>query len=167
MADFTPSTSTKTAVRKFAYPIADVTVFENIVQSVITNNPFQCTAYHQAGTDHAPVERSRQGYTSRVIFEDTNAKQVGSVSIRAGDVAAFTTVANHIVDDPAIATSLGGASNRDYEHENYTVTLKCHDANGELYYLNFSRSQVSLSSYNNEAIRTRVETWADTVPALA
>jgi hypothetical protein len=33
--------------------------------------------------------------------------------------------------------------------------------------LNFSRDRVTLTSYSDEAIRTSVETWADTVPALA
>jgi hypothetical protein len=33
--------------------------------------------------------------------------------------------------------------------------------------VNFSRNRVTLTSYSDEAIRTRVETWADTVTALA
>ena len=33
--------------------------------------------------------------------------------------------------------------------------------------LNFSRTRVTLTSYSDEAIRTAVETWADSVPALA
>jgi hypothetical protein len=31
----------------------------------------------------------------------------------------------------------------------------------------FGRSSVSLTSYSDDAIRTRIETWADTVAALA
>jgi hypothetical protein len=30
-----------------------------------------------------------------------------------------------------------------------------------------SRSRMNLTSYTDDAIRTKVETWADTVPALA
>jgi hypothetical protein len=30
-----------------------------------------------------------------------------------------------------------------------------------------ARTRVNLSSYSDDAIRTTVETWADTVPALA
>ena len=40
MADFTTSNTTKSAVRKLAAPLADVTAFDNLVQGVITNNPF-------------------------------------------------------------------------------------------------------------------------------
>jgi hypothetical protein len=49
----------------------------------------------------------------------------------------------------------------------FSATLKCHDANGELYMVNFSRDQLTLTSYEDDAIRTKVETWADSVPALA
>ncbi|MEN6443856.1 MAG: hypothetical protein ABFC71_08890 [Methanoregula sp.] len=166
MADFVPATITKSAVRKFADPLEDVTAFETIVQGVITNNPLLCVPYNASGVNHPPVERSRQGYTARVIYEDTDANQVGLITIRANDVAGFTTVANHVIADTAIATSLGGTPVRDSARETFTATLKCHDANGEIYYLNFSRSQVTLTSYTDDAIRIAVETWADSIPAL-
>ena len=51
--------------------------------------------------------------------------------------------------------------------DNFSASLKCHDPNGELYQVNFSRQQVTISSYEDDAIRTRIETWADGVPALA
>ncbi len=76
-------------------------------------------------------------------------------------------MANHVIADTEITTSLGGTPSRDSAKETYTATLKCHDANGEIYYLTFSRKQVTLTSYTDEGIRLRVETWADTIPALA
>jgi hypothetical protein len=48
----------------------------------------------------------------------------------------------------------------------FSVTLKCHDPNGELYFLSLARDRVTLSSYSDEGIRTRIENWADGVPAL-
>jgi len=48
-----------------------------------------------------------------------------------------------------------------------TPTLKCHDANGELYFVNFTRDQVTVTSYSDDVILAQVDTWADTVPALA
>ena len=47
------------------------------------------------------------------------------------------------------------------------MTLKCHDPNGELYYLHFSRDRLIIASYTDDAIRTKIETWADTETALA
>ena len=166
MADFTTSNTTKSAVRKLANPLADVTAFDNLVQGVITNNPFQCVSYNAQGVNHPPVERSRQGYTVRILYQDADAKVVALITVRAPTIASFTSVANQIVTDTQIATALGGTPVRDAENEKFTTSLKCHDANGELYFVNFSRDQVTLTSYSDEAIRSRVETWADTVAAL-
>jgi hypothetical protein len=55
----------------------------------------------------------------------------------------------------------------DIAGDTYSATLKCHDPNGELYFVTFSRQQVSISSYEDDAIRTVIETWSDGVPALA
>ena len=57
MADFVQNSQTKNAVRMLASPIADVTAFNSIVQSVITDNPFACVAYMTAGINHDPVKR--------------------------------------------------------------------------------------------------------------
>jgi len=166
MADFTTSNTTKSAVRKIAAPLADVTAFDNLVQGVITNNPFQCVSYNAQGVNHPPVERSKQGYTARIIYQDADAKVIALITIRAPTIAAFTSVANQIVASAPIATALGGTPARDSDNEKYAATLKCHDANGEIYFVNFSRDQVTLTSFSDDAIRSRVETWADTVPAL-
>jgi hypothetical protein len=166
MADFTPNTTTKSAIRRLAVPLADVTAFDSIVQGVITNNPFQCVGYPLAGVNHPPVERTRQGYTTRIVYQDADAKTVAVITARAATIAGFTSVANQLLADAAIATALGGTPVRDSGNEKYTSTLKCHDANGEDYFLNFSREQVTLTSFTDDAIQSRVETWADTVAAL-
>jgi hypothetical protein len=166
MADFTTSNTTKSAVRKLAAPLADVTAFDNLVQGVVTNNPFQCVGYNSGGVDHPPVERSKQGYTARVIYQDSDAKTIALITIRAPTIAAFTNTANQIVSNNAIALALGGTPFRDFGNERFAATLRCHDANGEIYFVNFSREQVTLTSFSDEAIRSRVETWADTIPSL-
>jgi hypothetical protein len=66
-----------------------------------------------------------------------------------------------------VTTAHGGSAVHAAENDAFTATLRCHDANGELYMVNFSRGRVTLTSYSDEAIRTAVETWADTVAGLA
>jgi hypothetical protein len=167
MADFTPNSESKSAIRRLTDPLADVTAFDTIVQGVITNNPFQCVGYNAGGSDHPPIENTKSGYTARIVYQDALAKTIAVITIRAPTTAAFTAVANHILADTTVSTALGGTPVRDFGNEKYTASLKCHDANGELYYVNFSRDRVSLTSYSDEAIRSRLETWADTVGALA
>ncbi|MDD1693608.1 MAG: hypothetical protein LUQ71_02670 [Methanoregula sp.] len=167
MADFTTKSTTKSAVRKLAEPLADVTAFDNLVQGVITNNPFQCTIYNQGGADHPGVERSKQGYTARVVYQDADAKTIALITIRAPTIPAFTAAANQVAANTQLATALGGAPVRDSANERFAATLRCHDANGEIYFVNFSRDQVTLTSFSDDAIRSRVETWADTITILA
>jgi hypothetical protein len=55
----------------------------------------------------------------------------------------------------------------DLESDSFSVTLKCHDPNGELYNVTFSCDRVTVQSYSDDAILSKIETWADTVPQLA
>ena len=41
-----------------------------------------------------------------------------------------------------------------------------HDPSGNDYYVTFTRKTVRISSYQDDAIRTAVETWADAVASL-
>jgi hypothetical protein len=168
MADFVQSANVKSAVRKLASPIADVTAFNAIVQSVITDNPFACVAYMTAGVSHLPVEKTRETYTARIVYEDAAAKSVGTASDRYNTIAGFNAGVAATLAAAAITTAHNGTAVRQPDSETYAAaTLRCHDVNGELYMVNFSRNQVTLTSYSDDAIRTQVDTWADTIPALA
>jgi len=61
----------------------------------------------------------------------------------------------------------GGTAIHDPDADSYSATLKCHDPNGELYFITFSRQQVAISSYEDDSIRTAIKTWADGIAALA
>jgi hypothetical protein len=167
MADFVQSTVTKSAVRNLAEPIADVATFNSIVQSVITDNPFACVAYMTAGENHNPVEKTREGYIVKIVYQDAEANTVGNLSDRFTTIAGFNAGAAAILANTALATSHGGTPYRDTDNELYSATLKCHDPSGEVYMVSFSRQKISITSYSDDGIRTKVETWADTVPALA
>jgi len=167
MADFVQNSQTKNAVRMLASPIADVTAFNLIVQSVITDNPFACVSYMTAGTNHAPVEKTREAYTARIVYEDGNAKTVGSGTHRFSTLAGFSAGVTALLAAAAVTTAHAGSASHDAGNDSFTATLRCHDTNGELYMVNFSRDRVTLTSYSDEAIRTAVETWADTVAGLA
>ena len=68
---------------------------------------------------------------------------------------------------PGFFKTFGGTIARDPAADTFSASLKCHDPNGELYMVNFSRNQVTISSYEDDSIRTVIETWADGVTALA
>ena len=133
MADFVQNSQTKSAVRKLASPIADVAAFNTIVQSVITDNPFACVAYMTAGINHAPVEKTRESYTARIEYEDAEAKNVGNCSHRFNTLAGFNAGVTALLAAAAVTTAHGGTAVHDPADDAFTATLRCHDANGELY----------------------------------
>jgi len=167
MADFVQKSITKSAVRALTTPIADAAALNTIVNNLITNNPLGCTPYEVGGVTMAPVAKTRESYTARIVFEDNEAKTVGQISARAPTQAAFGTVKNNILNNTALATAMGGDAVSQDDKESYSITVRCHDPSGEVYYLTFTRDQIRLSSYESDSILTIVEQWADTVPALA
>jgi hypothetical protein len=167
MADFVQKTTVKTAVRMLANPIADVAAFNTIVESVITGNPFGCVAYTVSGVNHAPVEKSKENYVAKIVYQDALAKSVGTNSGKYNSIAGFNAGAAALIASAPITAAYGGIPVRDTAGETYSATLKCRDPNGEIYMVTFARDRVNLTSYSDDAIRTKVETWADSVPALA
>jgi hypothetical protein len=168
MADFVQKTVNKTAVRDLSVPIADVTSFNTLVEMVIDDNPFGCVGYTtKAGQTIAGVVRNREHYTAKVNFLDGEGKRVGTVSIQSPTIAAFEANAAEVLDNAALATAMGGEAERNFAGETYYAQLKCHDPTGDDYYVTFTRKTVRISSYQDDAIKAAVETWADDVPELA
>ena len=167
MADFQSGTTTKTAFRNLATPIADATMFNAIVQAVIVSNPFGCVFYMSAGETHQPVEKTKEAYIAKIVYQDTDANVVGYVTDRYTSLAGFNAGAAALLAAGPLTTAHGGTPSRDYDKETYSATLKCHDPNGEVYSIHFSRDRIIIASYAGDAIRVKVETWADTETALA
>jgi ABC-type uncharacterized transport system permease subunit len=168
MANFVQSNETKNAVRTLAAPISDVTTFDGIVQSVITTNPFGCVAYMTAGTNHPGVEKSREAYTARFVYQDpATAETAGIGTHRFNSIAGYNAGATALLAAANLTAAHVGSPVHDTENDSFSVTIRCHDPNGELYNVTFSRDRVTVQSYSDDAILAKVETWADTVPQLA
>jgi hypothetical protein len=167
MADFEDGTTTKTATRRLSSPIADATTFNAIVQAVVVSNPFGCVSYISGGATHAPVEKTRESYTAKIVYQDEDAKIVGLMTDRYSSLAGFNAGIDAIMAAGAVTTAHAGSPARDTDRETYSATLRCHDPNGEIYTVTLSRDRVTIASYSSDAIRTKIETWADTETALA
>jgi hypothetical protein len=167
MADFVQKANVKSAIRTLAEPIADVATFNTIVQSVIDDNPFECVSYMTAGESHEPVEKTKEAFTAKLVYQDLTAKSIGTGAHKFDTLAKYNAGVTALLAATAVSTAHGGTVVHNTGADTYSATLKCHDANGEIYTVTFSRDRVSITSYEDDAIRTRVETWADTVADLA
>ena len=102
------------------------------------------------------------------FVDEQTGKRLGTVSLQSPTIAAYEANAAEVLDNAALATAMGATDAlRNGPGETYYAQLKCHDPSGDDYYVTFTRTTVRLSSYQDDAIRTAVETWADAVPALA
>jgi len=157
----------KITTRELANLIADVGSFDTIVSSVINENPFGCTAYMTEGQSHAPVEKVKEIYTARLVYEDANANVVGTSENDFNTVSGFNSGIAIIMANTALAKAHGGTCIHDPDTDTYYAALRCHDANGELYYLTFRRDEVVLGAYSDDAIRVKFEAWVDKIAPLA
>ncbi len=167
MADYVQKTNIKSASRKLSQPIADIDAFNTIVQSIITGNPFGCISYMSGGTNHPPVEKSKENYTAKFVYQNADAKTVGTGSESYNSIAGFKAGIAAITADTANIAAHAGTVFHNSPADTFLATLKCHDPNGEMYFVNLTRTQVTISSYEDDAIRARIETWSDGMTALA
>ena len=168
MSDFVQKANVKRSVRVITTKIADVATLNTLVQGVIDTNAFQCVDHVVAGETHPGTSRGTQSFGIRVIYENpTTLKNMGTATAKASTVAGYTAAAAALVGNTALATAIGGDPIQDTEGEGYSISLTCHDANGEDYTVTFARKAITISSYEDNAIVARVNTWANTKPALA
>jgi hypothetical protein len=167
MAAFKQQMAAKSAVRLFANTLPDVKAFATIVQSLILNNPLGCVSYISAGVNHPPVEKVREMYTAKFVYETANQKRVGSGSETYNTIDGYHAGIAAVISNMANIAAHSGKARHVPGADLFSVTLKCHDPKGELYFLSVTRDRITLSSYNDDQIRSRVETWADGVPGLA
>jgi len=120
-----------------------------------------------SGANHPPVEKSKENYTVRFVYQDEDAKKIGSSSESYNTVAGYKAGIAAVLANTANVTAHGGNPVHDSDSDTFSATLKCHAANNEIFLVTFGREQVSVSSYEDDAILTVIETWADGVTALA
>ncbi len=81
-------------------------------------------------------------------FLDDEGTRVGTVSLQSPTIAA-EALANAMDATDAL---------RDGSHETYYAQLKCHNPSGDDYDVTFTRKTVRISSYQDEAVKAKVET---------
>jgi hypothetical protein len=109
----------------------------------------------------------RERYTAKFVYLDTNDKQVGTSSEVYDSLEGYETGSASMITNMSNIAAHRGKVKHLREADLFSVTLKCHDPSGELYFVSLARNRITVSSYTDDAIRKKVEAWADSVPALA
>lgn len=167
--NFTPTSVVKAAVRKFTTPIISAATFDaNIAALRAVENPLGATDYQTAGETIPGVAVADESYKATIDYLTPEGKVCSSISLAALTRKAYDDLIAEILASTAITSHYGAGTIADHNavKDIWNVRLKVHDPTGEGYQLDFSRKSLRLSSYENEAILTKVDTWADSVTAL-
>jgi hypothetical protein len=167
MTHFRQKTGTKSATHLLKHPFPDIGAFIEVVQALRLKNPLGCTSYYARRRNFQPVIPVRERYTAKFVYLDADGKQVGTGSEVYDSAGGYETgVASMISNLANIASHRGKIVHRK-DADLFSVTLKCHDADGELYFISLARDRITVSSYTDNSIRKKVEEWTDSVPALS
>ena len=166
MVIFKQKTGTKSAVRYLKNPFPDITEFDTLVQSIIQKNPLGCSSYMSAKKNHPPVMMVREMYTAKFVYKNANGKRIGHGLNMYNSIEGYENGIASVISNMANVAAHGGKVRHIPADDLFSVTLKCHDPEGGMYFLSIARNRVTLSSCSDEAIRRRVERWAEGVPAL-
>jgi hypothetical protein len=166
MAHFKERTGNKSAFWYFRNPFPDVAAFDIIVRSLVLKNPLGCMPYMKAGRNHPPVEKVREMYTAKFVYEDAEGKQVGNGLDMYTSVEGYQYGIAAVITNMANVAAHRGKARHVPGSDHFSVTLKCHDPDCGLFFISLSRERLTLSSYEDDELLERVRRWADGVPAL-
>jgi len=167
MTQFRQRKGTKSAVYRLKTPFLDITAFDAMIRSLVLKNPLGCTSYHTAKKHRPPVETVREIYTAKFVYLDAGGKRTGRTSEVYDSVEGYQTGIAAVISNMANIASHRGKVRHLPTADHFSALLKCHDPEGELYFLSLARGRITLASYASDTIRKRVEDWIESVPAQA
>ncbi len=166
MAYFREKAGTRSAFWYLRQPFPDVTAFDAVVRDLVLKNPLCCTSYMKGRRNHPPVEKVREQYTAKFVYEDADGKQAGHGLDMYTSLEGYRYGIAAVISNMANVAAHGGKARHDPASDHFSVTLKCNDPACGLFFLNLSRERLTISSYSDDALLDRVRDWADGIPAL-
>jgi hypothetical protein len=166
MARFIEKAGTRSAFWYLRQPFPDVTAFDAVVRDLALKNPLGCTPYMKAGRNHPPVEKVREMYTAKFVYEDAGGKQIGNGLDMYHSVEGYQYGIAAVISNMANVAAHGGKVRHVPCADHFSVTLKCHDPDSGLFFISISRERLTISSYSNDARLDRIRDWANAIPAL-
>ncbi|OPX62042.1 MAG: hypothetical protein A4E34_00275 [Methanoregula sp. PtaU1.Bin006] len=127
MARFIEKPGKKSAFRYLKHPFSDIGKFEEIVREIVLKNPFDCTSYMKKGRNHPPVEKVREKYTAKFVYEDADGKQVGNGLDMYTSAEGYQYGIAAVISNMANVAAHGGKVRHDPASDLFSVTLQCND----------------------------------------
>jgi hypothetical protein len=100
------------------------------------------------------------------LYLNDKKKRIGAAIEMYDSVGGYQTGIAAVISNVANNLSHRGTVKHQPDEDLFSVTIRCHDPDGEVYALSLARDRVTVSSYTAEGIKKKVEEWVDTVPEL-
>lgn len=166
MTRFIEKSGKKSAFWYLKHPLPDIEGFDAVVRDLILKNPLGCASYMKSGRNHPPVEKVREQYTAKFVYEDAEGKQVGSGLDMYTSAEGYRYGIAAVISNMANVAAHGGRARHDPASDHFSVTLQCKDPDAGLFFLDLSREKLTISSYRDDTILHRIRAWAEGIPAL-
>jgi hypothetical protein len=148
------------------HPFSTINTFETVIRSIVTENSLGCQSYRSVRKSHKPVEKVREMYTAKFVYEDEKGKRVGTGSETYNSIRGYHKGLSAVRSNMANIAAHGGDPRHVPEADLFAVTLQCNDPDHGLYFLSLARDRITVSSYGDDAILAHVGKWVDREPAF-
>jgi len=166
MPVFIPRPGSNSASRILKRPIPDIATFDSLVRKLVRSNPLGCTPYFSVRKNYPPVKVVREMYTAKFTYTTPAGKQIGTSSEVYDSVEGYETGVAAMISNLANIAAHRGKCRHRQDADLFSAILKCHDPLDGIYFVCISRNHITVSSFTRDAIRKKVEAWADTIPEL-
>jgi hypothetical protein len=161
MPVFIPKPGSKSASRALKRPIPDIATFDSLVRNLVRSNPLGCTSYFSTRKNYPPVTVVREMYTAKFAYTNPAGKRIGTSSEVYDSMDGYETGVAAMISNVANITAHRGKIRHRKDADLFSAILKCNDPDDGIYFVSFARNRITVSSYRDDAIRKKVEAWAD------
>jgi len=106
-------------------------------------------------------------YTAKFVYTSEKGKQVGTGQEMYDSVDGYELGVAAMISNMANIAAHRGNVRHIREADHFCALIEFHDPEKGLFFVSIYRDRMTVASYTDDAILNRVETWAETVPALS
>ena len=161
MPVFIPKPGSRSARRALKRLIPDIATFDSLVRNLVRSNPLGCTSYFSTRKNYPPVTVVREMYTAKFAYTNPAGKRIGTSSEVYDSVDGYETGVAAMISNVANITAHRGKIRHRRDADLFSALLKCNDPDDGIYFVSLARNRITVSSYRDDAIRKKVEAWAD------
>jgi hypothetical protein len=135
IAHFNQKPGTKSAFRYLKKPLPDATAFDTVARSFIVDKPLSCTSYWSGKKYHKPVVKVREMYSAKFVYEEPYGKRIGTGQEMYNSLEGYQYGIAAVISNMANIAAHRGKVRHIPASDLFSVILKCHDKDRELYFL--------------------------------